>query len=74
MAALADHKLTKDEVGTCVKALKCFSTLSLDVELSAGDDGYSLADTLGAAGTSYDTVIDKRVRQGGTAQTAAHQP
>jgi RNA polymerase sigma-B factor len=51
--------LTEDEVATGMEALESFSTLSLDAELSAGEDGYSLADTLGAADTSYDTVVDR---------------
>ncbi|GGQ34292.1 SigB/SigF/SigG family RNA polymerase sigma factor [Streptomyces mutabilis] len=60
VADLAAHTgLTEEEVGAGMEALESFSTLSLDAELSAGDDGYSLADTLGAADTSYDTVIDR---------------
>ncbi|MFF7558141.1 SigB/SigF/SigG family RNA polymerase sigma factor [Streptomyces olivaceus] len=60
VAALAAHTgLTEDEVAAGMEALESFSTLSLDAELSAGDDGYSLADTLGAADASYDTVIDR---------------
>ncbi|WP_077799178.1 SigB/SigF/SigG family RNA polymerase sigma factor [Streptomyces sp. JHA26] len=60
VAALAAHTgLTEDEVSAGMEALESFSTLSLDAELSAGDDGYSLADVLGAADASYDTVIDR---------------
>ncbi|MGW2386942.1 SigB/SigF/SigG family RNA polymerase sigma factor [Streptomyces sp. NPDC001658] len=51
--------LTEDEVATGMEALESFSTLSLDAELSAGDDGYSLADTLGSSDTSYDVVVDR---------------
>jgi len=59
-ADLAAHTgLTEEEVTTGLEALESFSTLSLDAELSAGDDGYSLADTLGGPDTSYDTVIDR---------------
>jgi len=59
-ADLAAHTgLTEDEVTTGLEALESFSTLSLDAELSAGDDGYSLADTLGAPDTSYDVVVDR---------------
>ena len=59
-ADIAAHTgLTEEEVAAGMEALESFSTLSLDAELSAGDDGYSLADTLGAADTSYDTVIDR---------------
>ncbi|KOV71350.1 MULTISPECIES: SigB/SigF/SigG family RNA polymerase sigma factor [unclassified Streptomyces] len=58
VASLAAHTgLTEKEVSAGMEALECFNTLSLDVELSAGDDGYSLADTLSAVDTSYDTVI-----------------
>jgi RNA polymerase sigma-B factor len=60
VADVAAHTgLTEDEVSAGMEALESFSTLSLDAELSAGDDGYSLADTLGAADASYDTVIDR---------------
>ncbi|WP_328744439.1 SigB/SigF/SigG family RNA polymerase sigma factor [Streptomyces sp. NBC_00285] len=59
-ADLAAHTgLTEEEVTTGLEALESFSTLSLDAELSAGDDGYSLADTLGGPDSSYDTVIDR---------------
>jgi RNA polymerase sigma-B factor len=59
-ADIAAHTgLTEDEVATGMEALESFSTLSLDAELSAGDDGYSLVDTLGASDTSYDTVVDR---------------
>ncbi|MGW3131516.1 sigma-70 family RNA polymerase sigma factor, partial [Streptomyces sp. NPDC001123] len=48
LADLAAHTgLTEEEVSTGLEALESFSTLSLDAELSMGEDGYSLADTLG---------------------------
>lgn len=57
---LATHTgLTEEEVSAGLEALDSFSTLSLDAELSADDDGYSLADTLGAADSSYDIVVDR---------------
>ncbi|MFI5570310.1 SigB/SigF/SigG family RNA polymerase sigma factor [Streptomyces sp. NPDC051740] len=60
VAAIAAHTgLTEDEVGAGMEALESFSTLSLDAELSSDDDGYSLADTLGAADSSYDIVVDR---------------
>ncbi|MEV5548520.1 RNA polymerase sigma factor SigF [Streptomyces sp. NPDC052309] len=60
VAAIAAHTgLSEEEVNAGMEALESFSTLSLDAELSAGDDGYSLADTLGAADASYDVVIDR---------------
>lgn len=59
-AGIAAHTgLTEDEVGTGLEALESFSTLSLDAELSAGEDGYSLADTLGSSDASYDVVVDR---------------
>ncbi|MEU9560089.1 RNA polymerase sigma factor SigF [Streptomyces fumanus] len=60
VADIAAHTgLTEEEVGAGMEALESFSTLSLDAELSAGDDGYSLADTLGASDSSFDTVVDR---------------
>ncbi|MFE3169393.1 SigB/SigF/SigG family RNA polymerase sigma factor [Streptomyces sp. NPDC059224] len=65
-AALAAHTgLTEDEVKAGLEALDSFSTLSLDAELSVGDDGYSLADTLGDVDGSLDTVVDREaVKEG----------
>ncbi|MYR61763.1 sigma-70 family RNA polymerase sigma factor, partial [Streptomyces sp. SID625] len=60
LAAVAAHTgLTEEEVSTGMEALESFSTLSLDAEMSSGADGYSLADTLGAADSSYDVVVDR---------------
>ncbi|MFE9775230.1 SigB/SigF/SigG family RNA polymerase sigma factor [Streptomyces sp. NPDC005931] len=60
MADIAAHTgLTEEEVSAGMEALESFSTLSLDAELSTDDDGYSLADTLGASDTSYDVVVDR---------------
>ncbi|RRQ74571.1 B/F/G family RNA polymerase sigma-70 factor [Streptomyces griseofuscus] len=65
-AALAAHTgLTEEEVAAGLEALESFSTLSLDAELASGDDGYSLADTLGAADTSYDVVVDREAAKEG---------
>ncbi|MFD6324865.1 SigB/SigF/SigG family RNA polymerase sigma factor [Streptomyces sp. NPDC058442] len=59
-AALAAHTgLTEEEVGAGLEALESFSTLSLDAEMSPDDDGYSLADTLGAPDAAYDVVVDR---------------
>ncbi|MBC9730681.1 RNA polymerase sigma factor SigF [Streptomyces sp. TRM68367] len=59
-ADIADHTgLSREEVAAGLEALESFSTLSLDAELSSGDEGYSLADTLGAADSSYDVVVDR---------------
>ncbi|MET7476042.1 SigB/SigF/SigG family RNA polymerase sigma factor [Streptomyces sp. NPDC005648] len=60
VADLAAHTgLTEDEISAGLEALESFSTLSLDAELSGDEDGYSLADTLGASDSSYDVVIDR---------------
>ncbi|MFF4272165.1 SigB/SigF/SigG family RNA polymerase sigma factor [Streptomyces sp. NPDC001536] len=66
VADVAAHTgLTEDEVTTGMEALESFSALSLDAELSSDDDGYSLADTLGAADSSYDTVVDRESAKAG---------
>ncbi|MEW1776293.1 SigB/SigF/SigG family RNA polymerase sigma factor [Streptomyces sp. NPDC086777] len=66
VAELAAHTgLTEDEVGAGMEALESFSTLSLDAELSAGEDGHSLADTLGDADASYDVVVDREAAKEG---------
>ncbi|MEV5875204.1 SigB/SigF/SigG family RNA polymerase sigma factor [Streptomyces sp. NPDC052101] len=57
--------LTEEEVAAGLEALESYSTLSLDAELSTGDDGYSLADTLGAADASYDVVVDREAAKEG---------
>ncbi|MFD9099284.1 SigB/SigF/SigG family RNA polymerase sigma factor [Streptomyces collinus] len=65
-AAIAEHTgLTEEEVAAGMEALESFSTLSLDAELSSGEDGYSLADTLGATDTSYDVVVDREAAKEG---------
>ncbi|MBV2353047.1 RNA polymerase sigma factor SigF [Streptomyces sp. J2-1] len=66
VAAIAELTgLTEDEVTAGMEALESFSTLSLDAELSTGDDGYSLADTLGGSDGSYDTVVDREAAKEG---------
>ncbi|MER5756275.1 SigB/SigF/SigG family RNA polymerase sigma factor [Streptomyces sp. NPDC002088] len=66
VADIAAHTgLTEDEVSAGLEALESFSTLSLDAELSSGDDGYSLADTLGAPDTAYDVVVDREAAKEG---------
>jgi len=57
--------LTEEEVATGMEALESYSTLSLDAELSAGDDGHSLADRLGENDTSYDVVVDREAAKEG---------
>ncbi|MGW7202124.1 SigB/SigF/SigG family RNA polymerase sigma factor [Streptomyces sp. NPDC054837] len=66
VADLAAHTgLTEEEVATGLEALESFSTLSLDAELSNDEDGYSLADTLGEADASYETVVDRESAKAG---------
>ncbi len=58
VAQIAEHaELSAEEVLTGMEALESFRALSLDAQLGAGDDDYSLADTLGAPEGRYDTVI-----------------
>lgn len=69
VADIAAHaKLTEEEVTAGMEALDSYSTLSLDAEVAAGDDGYSLVDTLGALDTSYDTVVDREAAKEGLRQ------
>jgi RNA polymerase sigma-B factor len=66
VAAIAEHTgLSEEEVAAGLEALESFSTLSLDAELSAGDDGYSLADTHGDTDASYDVVVDREAAKEG---------
>ncbi|MFJ6509363.1 SigB/SigF/SigG family RNA polymerase sigma factor [Streptomyces sp. NPDC091879] len=61
IAEIAAHaRLTEEEVSTGMEAMEGFSALSLDVEVGASDDGYSLADTLGAPDSSFDTIVDRQ--------------
>ncbi|MFG2310437.1 SigB/SigF/SigG family RNA polymerase sigma factor [Streptomyces sp. NPDC048566] len=60
LAELAAYtRLTEDEVRSGLEALESYATLSLDAELTAGDDGYSLADGLGEDDAGYDLVVDR---------------
>lgn len=66
VAEIAAHTgLSEEDVNAGMEALESFSTLSLDAELSTGEDGYSLADTLGAADASYDVVVDREAAREG---------
>ncbi|MFD4604947.1 SigB/SigF/SigG family RNA polymerase sigma factor [Streptomyces sp. NPDC058464] len=57
--------LTEDEVTTGLEALESFSTLSLDAELTDGEDGHRLADTLGVPEGSYDVFVDREAAKEG---------
>ncbi|MCF1592723.1 SigB/SigF/SigG family RNA polymerase sigma factor [Streptomyces muensis] len=66
VAEIAAHAgLTEDEVGTGLEALESFSTLSLDAEMSAGEGGFSLADTIGGCDEAYDVVVDREAAKAG---------
>ncbi|UNO38828.1 SigB/SigF/SigG family RNA polymerase sigma factor [Streptomyces sp. MST-110588] len=59
VAQVAEHTgLSEDEVRVGRTAMESYKPLSLDAEVSAGaEDGYSLADTLGASEPGYDRVV-----------------
>ncbi|MGW0143454.1 RNA polymerase sigma factor SigF [Streptomyces calvus] len=57
---IAEHSaLSEDDVRTGQQALDSFSALSLDAQLPGSDDGFSLADALGAPDPALDTVVDR---------------
>ncbi|GAA0657977.1 RNA polymerase sigma factor SigF [Streptomyces malaysiensis subsp. malaysiensis] len=57
--------LTEKEVRAGMEAMGSFAPLSLDAQLPGSDDGYCLADTLGAQESAYDRVVDREaVRPG----------
>ncbi|MFE5189651.1 SigB/SigF/SigG family RNA polymerase sigma factor [Streptomyces sp. NPDC056628] len=66
VADIAAHTgLTEDEVNAGLEALESYSTLSLDAEMSASEDGFSLADTIGGCEEAYDVVIDREAAKEG---------
>ncbi|MFJ8539000.1 RNA polymerase sigma factor SigF [Streptomyces sp. NPDC093591] len=66
VAEIAAHAgLTEEEVNAGLEALESFSTLSLDAEMSSSDDGFSLADTIGACDEAYDVVVDREAAKEG---------
>ncbi|WP_434976495.1 sigma-70 family RNA polymerase sigma factor [Streptomyces puniciscabiei] len=66
VAAIAAHTgLAEDEVAAGMEALESFSALSLDAELTTGDDGYSLGDTVAATDGSYGLVVDREAAKAG---------
>ncbi|MGW2330239.1 SigB/SigF/SigG family RNA polymerase sigma factor [Streptomyces sp. NPDC001700] len=57
---IAEHTgMSEEDVLLGMEAMESFSALSLDAELPGAEDGYSLADTLGATEPSYDRVIQR---------------
>ncbi|WP_314220833.1 RNA polymerase sigma factor SigF [Streptomyces zaehneri] len=60
VAEIAERaQLSEEDVRTGMGALESFTALSLDAELSGGEDGYSLGDVLGAADPALGTVVDR---------------
>ncbi|MFI0964982.1 RNA polymerase sigma factor SigF [Streptomyces sp. NPDC021080] len=60
VAEIAEHaRMSEEDVLTGLEALESFTALSLDAELSGGEDGYSLGDALGSPDPALDTVIDR---------------
>jgi RNA polymerase sigma-70 factor (sigma-B/F/G subfamily) len=58
VAEIAEHsRLSEEDVLLGMEALDSYSALSLDAELSATDDGYSLQDTLGVFEAGFDLVV-----------------
>jgi RNA polymerase sigma-B factor len=50
-------QLSEEDVLTGMEALESFRSLSLDAQLTAQDDDYSLIDTLGSTDAGYDHVV-----------------
>ncbi|WP_367047612.1 SigB/SigF/SigG family RNA polymerase sigma factor [Streptomyces sp. Je 1-332] len=66
IAEIAEHAgLTEDEVREGMEAMTSYSALSLDAEISADPDGFSLADTLGATDPAYDCITDREAAKTG---------
>ncbi|MDJ1132685.1 SigB/SigF/SigG family RNA polymerase sigma factor [Streptomyces iconiensis] len=58
VAQIAEHSgLSEEDVLVGMEALESYSTLSLDAELPGADDGYSLADTIGASEPGFERVV-----------------
>ncbi|WP_409061468.1 SigB/SigF/SigG family RNA polymerase sigma factor [Streptomyces sp. SYP-A7185] len=64
--AIAEQaELTVDEVREGMEAMTSYSALSLDAEVSADPDGFSLADTLGESDPAYDCITDREAAKTG---------
>ncbi|WP_327185922.1 RNA polymerase sigma factor SigF [Streptomyces sp. NBC_01334] len=60
VAEIAERaQLSEEDVRIGMGALESFTALSLDAELSGGEDGYSLSDVLGAVDPALGTVVDR---------------
>ncbi|MER7194221.1 RNA polymerase sigma factor SigF [Streptomyces flaveolus] len=56
--------LSEEDVREGMEALESFTALSLDAEVPGSDDGYSLADGLGAPDPALDVVVDREAVKG----------
>lgn len=61
----AQAELTVEEAREGIAALDSHSTLSLEAQLSSSDEGFSLADTLGAPDEAYDVITDREAAKQG---------
>ncbi|MBO1330293.1 SigB/SigF/SigG family RNA polymerase sigma factor [Streptomyces sp. VRA16 Mangrove soil] len=59
--------LSCDEVREGMEALESYRSLSLDAEVGAAEQGYSLSDTLGETEPAYDLVADREAAKEGLA-------
>ncbi|MEU6402427.1 RNA polymerase sigma factor SigF [Streptomyces sp. NPDC046985] len=60
VAEVAEHAgMSEDDVRAGMEALDSFTALSLDADMTGGEDGYSLSDSLGASDPALDTVVDR---------------
>ncbi|GAB3965750.1 SigB/SigF/SigG family RNA polymerase sigma factor [Streptomyces sparsus] len=60
VARVAAHcGLSEEEVLDGLEALESYRTLSLDAQLTGAEDGYSLADTLGATEPGFEHVVHR---------------
>ncbi|ARX88316.1 hypothetical protein SMD44_07803 [Streptomyces alboflavus] len=65
--------LSLDDVRTGMEALESYSALSLDAEVGASDDGFSLSDTLGENEPGYDLAIDREAAKNGLRHLAERE-
>ncbi|WP_428935426.1 SigB/SigF/SigG family RNA polymerase sigma factor [Streptomyces sp. ACT015] len=65
-ADVAAHTgLTEDEVTAGTEALESYKALSLDAELTPGEAGHNIADTLAGPPASYDLIVDREAAKEG---------
>ncbi|MEU3840475.1 RNA polymerase sigma factor SigF [Streptomyces sp. NPDC028635] len=60
VAQIAERaQLSEEDVKAGLEALESFTALSLDAEMTGGEGGYALTDTLGSPDAALDTVVDR---------------